>query len=354
MMGIAVATATAGIVVGTMTLTGMSQRMTDLVEVISGGNVIFMLLLTAAICLIIGLGIPTTASYILVASLMAPVIVELGAQAGVAIPLIAVHLFVFYFGIMADVTPPVGLAAFAAAAISGEDPNKIGWQGTVYSMRTAILPFVFIFNPQMLLIGVESWAQTAIVVAASTAAILLFAAASMNWFVTRSRWWESIILLVACFALFRPDWFINQLYPPTIELPANQLMTVVGQAPADNRLTLVVEGQNIEGEDVRKTVSLDLGDQKPTPQERLRAAGLTIAGLGEQLTISNVAFGSYAKRIGLEPGYQVVSVIQPAPGRPSTFWVYLPALGFASVIWWLQRRRVKPAPSADSSAVIAA
>jgi TRAP-type uncharacterized transport system fused permease subunit len=127
MMGIAVATATAGIVVGTMTLTGMSQRMTDLVEVISGGNVIFMLLLTASICLIIGLGIPTTASYILFASLMVPVIVELGAQAGVAIPLIAVHLFVFYFGIMADVTPPVGLAAFAAAAISGEDPNKIGW-----------------------------------------------------------------------------------------------------------------------------------------------------------------------------------------------------------------------------------
>jgi hypothetical protein len=132
-------------------------------------------------------------------------------------------------------------------------------------------------------------------------------------------------------------------------------MTLTGMSQRmTDHLTLVVEGQNIEGEDVRKTVSLDLGDQKPTPQERLRAAGLTIAGLGEQLTISNVAFGSYAKRIGLEPGYQVVSVIQPAPGRPSTFWVYLPALGFASVIWWLQRRRVKLAPSADSSVVIAA
>jgi TRAP transporter 4TM/12TM fusion protein len=350
MMGIAVATATAGIVVGTMTLTGMSQRMTDLVEVISGGNVIFMLLLTASICLIIGLGIPTTASYILVASLMAPVIVELGAQAGVAIPLIAVHLFVFYFGIMADVTPPVGLAAFAAAAISGEDPNKIGWQGTVYSMRTAILPFVFIFNPQMLLIGVESWTQTIIVVAASTAAILLFAAASMNWFVTRSRRWESVVLFLVCFALFRPDWFIDQIYPATVEMPANQLITVVSEAPNDKRINLVVEGQNIEGEDIRKTVSLDLGHVKPTPQERLRATGITVAGLGDQMMISNVTFGSYAKRVGLEPGYKIVGVIQPAPGRPSTMWVYIPALVVAGLIWWLQRRRVKAASQGFSPA----
>lgn len=350
MMGIAVATATAGIVVGTMTLTGMSQRMTDLVEVISGGNVILMLLLTASICLIIGLGIPTTASYILVASLMAPVIVELGAQAGVAIPLIAVHLFVFYFGIMADVTPPVGLAAFAAAAISGEDPNKIGWQGTVYSMRTAILPFVFIFNPQMLLIGIESWTQTFIIVAASTAAILLFAAASMNWFVTRSRRWESLVLFLVCFALFRPDWFINQIYPATVEMPASQLMTVVSEAPNDKRINLVVEGQNIEGEDVRKTVSLDLGSVKPTPRERLRATGLTVAGLGDQMTISNVAFGSYAKRVGLEPGFKIVSVIQPAPGRPSSMWVYIPALAVAGLIWWLQRQRVKAASQGLSPA----
>ena len=93
------------------------------------------------------MGLPTTANYILVATLMAPVMVELGAQADLAIPLIAVHLFVFYFGIMADVTPPVGLAAFAAAAISGEDPIKTGLAARFYSMRTAMLPFMFIFNP---------------------------------------------------------------------------------------------------------------------------------------------------------------------------------------------------------------
>jgi Domain of unknown function (DUF3394) len=208
-------------------------------------------------------------------------------------------------------------------------------------LRTAILPFVFIFNPAMLLIGVENWTDTAIVVAVNMAAILLFSAATMNYFATRSRLWESAVLLVVCFALFRPDWWLNQLYPATVELPARELMTKVAEAPADQRIAFVVEGMNIEGDDIRKTVSLSLGDPKPTPQERLRAAGLTVTGLGDQVTISNVAFGSYAKRIGLEPGFQVVSVIQPAPGRPSQFWVFLPALALAAAIWWLQRRRVR-------------
>ncbi len=154
MIGIAIATATAGIVVGTITLTGLGLMMTEFVEFVSGGNVIAMLILIALISLILGMGIPTTANYILVATLMAPVVVELGAQAGLAIPLIAVHLFVFYFGIMADITPPVGLAAFAAAAISKEDPIATGFQGSLYSLRTAILPFVFIFNPEILLIDI--------------------------------------------------------------------------------------------------------------------------------------------------------------------------------------------------------
>ena len=204
MIGIAIATATAGIVVGTITLTGLGQMMTDFVEFVSGGNVIAMLLLTALICLVLGMGIPTTANYILVATLMAPVVVELGAQAGIAIPLIAVHLFVFYFGIMADITPPVGLASFAAAAIAREDPIKIGFQGSIYALRTAILPFVFVFSPQMLLIDIGNWFEGVLIVAMSTIAVLLFAAGSMNWFLTKSRLWESAVLLAACFALFRP------------------------------------------------------------------------------------------------------------------------------------------------------
>ena len=130
MIGIAIATGCAGIIVGSITLTGLGLRMTDFVEFVSSGNVVVMLLFTAIVCLILGLGVPTTASYILVATLLAPVIVELGARSGLVIPLIAVHLFVFYYGIMADITPPVGLATFAAAAISGEDPIATGIQGS--------------------------------------------------------------------------------------------------------------------------------------------------------------------------------------------------------------------------------
>src|SRR5690606_33129988 len=127
MIGIACATAAAGIIVGTVTLTGIGQVMAEFVEFLSGGNIFLILVFTALISLVLGMGLPTTANYIVVSSLMAPVIVELGAANGVLIPLIAAHMFVFYFGIMADVTPPVGLASFAAAAVSGGDPIKTGF-----------------------------------------------------------------------------------------------------------------------------------------------------------------------------------------------------------------------------------
>jgi TRAP-type uncharacterized transport system fused permease subunit len=157
MIGIGVATSAAGIVVGTVTLTGIGLVMTEFVEFISGGNLMLILLFTAVISLILGMGLPTTANYIVVSTLMAPVIVELGAQNGLIVPLIAVHLFVFYFGILADDTPPVGLAAFAAAGISGGDPIRTGIQGFTYDIRTAVLPFMFIFNTQLLMIGIANW-----------------------------------------------------------------------------------------------------------------------------------------------------------------------------------------------------
>jgi TRAP transporter 4TM/12TM fusion protein len=315
MIGIAIATATAGIVVGTITLTGLGLMMTEFVEFVSGGNVIAMLILIALISLILGMGIPTTANYILVATLMAPVVVELGAQAGLAIPLIAVHLFVFYFGIMADITPPVGLAAFAAAAISKEDPIATGFQGSLYSLRTAILPFVFIFNPELLLIDITSWVHGVWVIFISMVAILLFSAATMNWFMTKSRLWESAVLLLCCFTLFRPAWWLDRFYPAYVEVPARELLTKVQQAPADQRLTMVVEGLNLEGENVRKTVSIPLGSPQE-PRLRLRTVGLGVAPAGDKVTITNVAFGSYAKRIGLDAGYEVVAVLEPAE-RPS-------------------------------------
>lgn len=337
MIGIAIATATAGIVVGTVTLTGLGLMMTEFVEFLSGGNVIAMLILIALISLVLGMGIPTTANYILVATLMAPVVVELGAQAGLAMPLIAVHLFVFYFGIMADITPPVGLAAFAAAAISREDPIATGFQGALYSLRTAVLPFVFIFNPAMLLIGIDDWWQFAVVIAASLISVLLFAAATMGWFVCRSRLWESAVLLLVCFTLFRPDWWLDRFYPRYVEVPARELLARVAAAPDDARLTMVVEGTNVEGETVRKTVSVPLGDPKE-PRLRLRAVGLGVAPLGDKVTITNVAFGSYARRLGLDAGYEVLAILEPAP-RPSQLWPIGGGLAAAGLIALLQWRR---------------
>ena len=158
MIGIGIATATAGIIVGAVSQTGIGSALADVVEVLSQGNLLAILFLTAILSLILGMGLPTTANYIVVQALLAPVIVTLGQQNGLIVPLIAVHLFVFYFGIMADVTPPVGLASFAAAAVSGGDPIKTGFIAFFYSLRTAALPFLFIFNTDLLLIN-TTWAQ---------------------------------------------------------------------------------------------------------------------------------------------------------------------------------------------------
>ena len=172
-----------------------------------------ILLFTAVISLILGMGLPTTANYIVVSTLMAPVIVDLGAQNGLIVPLIAVHLFVFYFGILADDTPPVGLAAFAAAGISGGDPIRTGIQGFTYDIRTAILPFMFIFNTQLLMIGVANWFHLVIVIVFAVVAMLAFAAGTQGFFLTKSRIWETVALLLIAFTLFRPGFWWDMVFP---------------------------------------------------------------------------------------------------------------------------------------------
>ena len=214
MAPIAVATAAAGIIVGTVTLTGLSSRFIEAIEIISLGNVVLMLLLTALTSLILGMGLPTTANYIVMATLTAPVIVTLGGQAGLVIPVLAAHLFVFYFGILADDTPPVGLAAFAASAIAGSDPIKTGMQGFTYDLRTAILPFVFIFNLELLLIagvgpdGTIIWLNDVFsvvwVIVNGLVAMMAFAAAMQGFFKDRCGWPERLLLVVVCIAAFRP------------------------------------------------------------------------------------------------------------------------------------------------------
>lgn len=205
MMGIGVAVSAAGIIVGVVTL-GLGGIITEAIEVISGGNFILILVITAIASLILGMGLPTTANYIVMASLTAPVIVTLGAKAGVEFPLIAAHLFVFFFGILADDTPPVGLAAFAASAIAKSDPIKTGIQGFTYDIRTAILPFMFIFNTDLLLINVHSLWQAAWIFITSAVAMFAFASLTQNFFIVKNRPYEALLLGAVAFGLLRPTY----------------------------------------------------------------------------------------------------------------------------------------------------
>ncbi|TMH27898.1 MAG: TRAP transporter fused permease subunit [Betaproteobacteria bacterium] len=346
MIGIAIATAAAGIVVGTVSITGFGLVMTDLVESISAGNMIAMLMLVAVICLILGMGMPTTASYIVVSTLMAPVVVELGAEAGLVVPLVAVHMFVFYFGLMADVTPPVGLAAFAASAISRGNYIGTGITAFWYSIRTGILPFMFIFNTELLLIGVNTFAHLALTVSAAIAGMLVFAAGTQGWFITRSRWYESVLLLLVTFTFLRPDFWLDFAFPRYDVSPPQKLMEFVTAAPADTGLRVEIEGTTLEGKQMKKTVLLPLGKEGPASQ-RLARSGLTTMALPEGIQISAVGLHSSADKAGFEQGFMVTG-IETLAKRPAKEWLFVPALALLGAIAWLQRRRVA-APGAQPS-----
>ncbi len=213
MVSVGIAIATAGIIVGAVGSTGLSTNLIIVIESIAKDNVIILLFLTIILCLLLGMGLPTTANYVVVASLMATVLVDVGNASGFIFPLIAVHLFVFYFGLMADVTPPVGLASYAAAAISGGDPLKTGAQAFWYSLRTGILPIVFLFNRELLLIGIESMWHGLMVIATSLIGILVFTSATQGWFINKLRWYEIIIFLIISISLLSPEFILNKFYP---------------------------------------------------------------------------------------------------------------------------------------------
>lgn len=341
MIGIGVATAAAGIIVGTVSLTGVGLVMTEVVELLSGGNLMLMLVLVAVISLILGMGLPTTANYIVVSTLMAPVIVELGAQSGLIVPLIAVHLFVFYFGLMADVTPPVGLASFAAAAIAKHDPIQTGITAFYYSMRTAILPFLFIFNTQLLLIGLDGPLHVALTMASALVAMLVFAAATSGYFFARNRWYETAALLLVCFTLFRPGFWMDMLHPPFDNLKGAAMVQSIEAAPPQTGKRVWIEGLNMDGKEIRKGVLIPLGEAGDA-KTRLASAGLTVMPDGDALMVVGVKFGTVAEKLGIEQSFRITSVEVPAD-RPAKEWWFVPALLLLAVVVGLQRRRaVKP------------
>ncbi len=346
MIGIGIATAAAGIIVGAVSQTGVGAVLAALVEFLSQGQILLILIFTAILSLILGMGLPTTANYIVVSSLLAPVIVALGQQNGLIVPLIAVHLFVFYFGIMADVTPPVGLASFAAAAVSGGDPIRTGFVAFFYSLRTALLPFLFIFNTDLLLIDVTPL-QGAFVFVMATAAMLIFTAGSQGYFVAKSRIWESLALILIAFTLFRPGFWMDMISPPFVETDPARIVEVIGDAEPDSELRTIIDGLDEVGDPITLTMIIKVGDE-PTGEERLEAFGLELLMEDGKVLVDGATFDSEAEKAGFDFDQVITTLLVPADQPPRQL-MYIPALALLGFIWFLQRRRRSAAPVADAA-----
>ncbi len=348
MISISVATGAAGIIVGTISLTGAHQVVGEFVEYLSGGYLMVMLILVAVMSLILGMGLPTTANYIVVSSLMAPVIITLGAANGLLVPLIAVHLFVFYFGILADDTPPVGLAAFAAAAISKGDPIKTGIQGFAYDIRTALLPFLFIFNTELLLIDVSPLKAIFVFIVA-VIAMMLFASATQRFLLTRNKIWESVILLLVAFTLFRPGYWLDRVSPPYDFNEPTHVYEVVGEATPNGVVTMVISGPDFDsGEIESTTILVPLGDRSEAV-ERLEAAGLNVNledgfAMIEEPFPGTPFFESLGKTFDFyadEP-VKIEKVLTRSDRVPKEIF-YIPAILLLGVVVLVQRRRIAKA-----------
>ena len=311
------------------------------------GQIMLILLFTAILSLILGMGLPTTANYIVVSSLLAPVIVALGQQNGLIVPLIAVHLFVFYFGIMADVTPPVGLASFAAAAVSGGDPIRTGFVAFFYSLRTALLPFLFIFNTDILLIDVTPL-QGAFVFVVATAAMLVFTAGVAGLLHRQ----------VAYLGIHRPDPDCVHAVPTgfldgygVATLSGSRSVTLVeamGEASPGSELRAIVEGLDEIGDPITLTMIIKVGDEA-TGQERLEAYGLEILEQDGKVIVDNATFDSPAQAAGFDFD-QTISILLVPVDQPAKEWFYIPALALLGLIYLLQRRRRVPVEATSKPA----
>ncbi len=348
MIGIAVATGAAGVIVATVTRTPIGTELAGLVEMLALGNLFLMLLLVGLFSLILGLGLPTTANYIVVSSLMATVVVSLGAQEGLIVPLIAAHLFVFYFGLMADVTPPVGLASFAASAVSGGDPIRTGFQAFFYSLRTLALPFLFIYNPTLILYGVDlgtaaGLAQAAFIFVIATFAMLLFAAATQGYFLARSKLYESAALLLVAFTLFVPNFWLDRIQPEFERMSGLQFEEILETAAAGDQIRLEVTGPDFNtGQPRSITLVLDI-DETPSAQ-RAGQTGLFLMPEPDRMVLDEPMFGSPFQRAlgdfdfyGSEP-VELSAVLRPADRVPEQLF-YIPALLLLLGVILLQRRR---------------
>ena len=352
MIGIAVAVAAAGVIVGSVSSTGLNNAMVGVVEAIAGGNIFILLGLTAVLCIVLGMGLPTTANYLVVASLLGGVLVELGSAAGLVLPLIAVHLYVLYYGLLADSTPPVCLAAFAASAISRADPLKTGVQSFLYDIRTAILPLVFLFNTELLLIGIESIWHGALVVAMSLLAILAFSSLTQGWMFVKVRWFEGVLLALACFMLFRPGFFMDLLAPPFEPVGFEAFVSGEFRAEPGRHVRFHVTRETDYGERY-KLFRLKVPEDAAAAPSPAETFGLALEREEDgRHAVVDLAFNGMAERAGLDWGDYVTGVDVEQVDLPPKELVYpvgVALLALVGLSQYRRRRRAGLAPSASRS-----
>ena len=335
MVGVGIAIATAGVIVGAVGSTGLSTNLIIVIETIAKDNVVILLFLTIILCLLLGMGLPTTANYVVVASLMATVLVDVGNASGYIFPLIAVHLFVFYFGLMADVTPPVGLASYAAAAISGGDPLKTGVQALWYSLRTGILPIVFLFNHELLLIGIENIWHALVVIATSLLGILVFTAATQRWFINRLRWYEIIVFLFISLSFLAPEFVLNKFSPKYEQqkLSATNIQSLYFEP--DKEIHIKVTRRTNYG-DRYKLFVINKGSFNE--DFNLESYGIKLAQEENNLIVKNLNWKGLAKKDGIENGDIISNFKIENLDRPSKAIIY-PFAAFLLLIFGLLNYR---------------
>jgi len=319
MVGVGIAIATAGIIVGAVGSTGLSTNLIIVIETIARDNVIILILLTIILCLLLGMGLPTTANYVVVASLMATVLVDVGNASGFVFPLIAVHLFVFYFGLMADVTPPVGLASYAAAAISGGDPLKTGLQAIWYSLRTGILPIVFLFNHELLLIGVDNIWHALLVIATSLIGILVFTAATQRWFINKLRLYEVVVFLIISLSFLAPDFVLNKFYPKFNEQKLSA--DIIQNLTFNPKKEVHIKVTRLTGYGERYKLFV-IDKNKFENNYKIENYGIGVVEEDNKLIVDKLDWKGEAKKSGIQMGDIISNFKIENPNRPNKAIVY--------------------------------
>ncbi len=334
MVAVGIAIATAGIIVGAVGSTGLSTNLIIVIESIAKDNVVILLFLTIVLCLLLGMGLPTTANYVVVASLMATVLVDVGNASGFIFPLIAVHLFVFYFGLMADVTPPVGLASYAAAAISGGDPLRTGVQAFWYSLRTGILPIVFLFNHELLLIGIENIWHALTVIVTSLAGILVFTSATQGWFINKLRWYEIAIFLFISISLLSPEFVLNKFYPKYDYINLEDINEI--RLDPKKEVRIKVTRISEYGERYKLFV---IDKNSFDVDYRINDYGLNIIEDNKKYVVDTLQWNGKAKKNGFEIGDYISEFKTENTDRPSKIIIYPLATFLLLIFGYLNYRR---------------